>query len=285
MKPPFVVLSIVAVLLLGAVPIFFGTGFLLVDELNNYQYTKHLLNSAADFFFIAFPMSFALLAVVTSIGLVQLRAWARKLLIFLATVPVLGCATLVFLRPKWIFPPSQPFSQNCHSLRQRMAAEAGLLEFARAVAELRRNHPVFRRRRFFLGPGDGSTDGPGDIAWFTPSGREMKDADWKTGYAKAMGVFLNGDAITEPDPRGQPVRDDSFLLLFSADGQPARFTLPGPAYGLGWEVLIDTASDSVPGQPLPGGGPAQQYPAGAPVLVAPRSMVVLRRTGTPAQPR
>jgi isoamylase len=166
-----------------------------------------------------------------------------------------------------------------------VAAEAGLLEFARAVAELRRNHPVFRRRRFFLGPGDGSTDGPGDIAWFTPSGREMQDADWKTGYAKAMGVFLNGDAITEPDPRGQPVRDDSFLLLFSADGQPARFTLPGPAYGPGWEVLIDTASDSVPGQPLPGGGPAQQYPAGAAVLVAPRSMVVLRRTGAPAQPR
>jgi glycogen operon protein len=165
------------------------------------------------------------------------------------------------------------------------AAETGLLEFARAVAELRRDHPVFRRRRYFRGPGDGSTGGLSDIAWFTPSGREMQDGDWKTGYAKAMGVFLNGDAITEPDPRGQPVRDDSFLLLFSADGQPARFTLPGPGYGPGWEVLVDTASDSPPGQPLPGGTAAQQYPAGAAVLVAPRSMVVLRRTGTPAPPR
>ena len=164
------------------------------------------------------------------------------------------------------------------------AAETGLLEFARAVAELRRDHPVFRRRRYFRGPGDGSTGGLSDIAWFTPSGREMQDGDWKTGYAKAMGVFLNGDAITEPDPRGQPVRDDSFLLLFSADGQPARFTLPGPGYGPGWEVLVDTASDSPPGQPLPGGTAAQQYPAGAAVLVAPRSMVVLRRTGTPAPP-
>jgi glycogen operon protein len=165
------------------------------------------------------------------------------------------------------------------------AAETGLLEFARAVAELRRDHPVFRRRRYFRGPGDGSTGGLSDIAWFTPSGREMQDSDWKTGYAKAMGVFLNGDAITEPDPRGQPVRDDSFLLLFSADGQPARFTLPGPGYGPGWEVLVDTASDSPPGKPLPGGTAAQQYPAGAAVLVAPRSMVVLRRTGTPAPPR
>jgi isoamylase len=165
------------------------------------------------------------------------------------------------------------------------ADETGLLEFAQAVAELRRDHPVFRRRRYFRGPGDGSTGGLSDIAWFTPSGREMQDGDWKTGYAKAMGVFLNGDAITEPDPRGQPVRDDSFLLLFSADGQPARFTLPGPGYGAGWEVLVDTASDSLPGRPLPGGTAAQQYPAGAAVLVAPRSMVVLRRTGTPALPR
>ena len=41
-------------------------------------------------------------------------------------------------------------------------------------------------------------------------------------YAKALAVFLNGDAIPEPDPRGEPVVDDSFLLLFNgaprADG-------------------------------------------------------------------
>ena len=103
--------------------------------------------------------------------------------------------------------------------------ESSLLEFARGVAELRRNHPVFRRRRFFTGPADGGAAWP-DIAWFTPSGREMTDADWKTGYANAMGVFLNGDAITEPDPRGERVRDETFLLLFSADSQPAWFTLP-----------------------------------------------------------
>ena len=109
-----------------------------------------------------------------------------------------------------------------------LADQADLLEFAQVVAELRRDHPVFRRRRYFRGPDATASDGVGDIAWFTPSGREMKDADWKTGYAKALGVFLNGDAITEPDPRGQRVRDDSFLLLFSADSQPCRFTLPSP---------------------------------------------------------
>ena len=114
-------------------------------------------------------------------------------------------------------------------------------------------------------PGTGS----GDIAWFTPSGREMKDADWKTGYAKALGVFLNGDRITEPDPRGERVRDDSFLLLFSADSQPCRFTLPGPQFGGSWAVVLDTGADS----------PAEgvEYGAGAEVIVVPRAMVVLRR--------
>ena len=152
--------------------------------------------------------------------------------------------------------------------------QAELLEFARSVAELRAEHPVFRRRRFFRGPDAGASDGVGDIAWFTPSGREMKDADWKTGYAKALGVFLNGDQITEPDPRGERVRDDSFLLLFSADSQRCRFTLPGPQFGGSWTVVLDTGAGS-PGE-------AAGYGAGAEVTVAPRAMVVLRRSTEPA---
>ncbi len=152
--------------------------------------------------------------------------------------------------------------------------QADLLEFAQVVAELRRAHPVFRRRRFFVGPDTTAADGVGDIAWFTPSGREMKDADWKTGYAKALGVFLNGDAISEPDPRGEPVRDDSFLLLFSADSQPCRFTLPGPKFGGSWAVVLDSGA-APPVDP-------REYGAGAEVLVAPRAMVVLRRDGEPA---
>src|ERR1700729_1317723 len=182
--------------------------------------------------------------------------------------------------------------------------EISLLEFARGVAELRRNHPVFRRRRFFTGPADGAAGRPGDIAWFTPSGREMTDADWKTGYAKAMGVFLNGDAITEPDPRGEQVRDETFLLLFSADSQPARFTLPAEDFGHQWEVVLDTGSaGSADGRPpaptisgnglphpaLPGSEAVvaaqlepREHPARSTVMLAGRSMMVLRRIDDPA---
>ena len=113
---------------------------------------------------------------------------------------------------------------------------------------------MFRRRRFFRGPDAAAADGLGDIAWLTPSGREMTDADWKTGYAKALGVFLNGDAITEPDPRGEPVRDDTFLLLFSAGSEPVRFILPRLRFGESWERGARHHG--------PAGGPAE--PAGRP---------------------
>src|SRR6202021_764018 len=57
---------------------------------------------------------------------------------------------------------------------------------------------------------------PGDIVWFTPAGEEMTDDDWAVGFAKSLTVFLNGAAITEPDPRGERIKDESFLLLFNA---------------------------------------------------------------------
>ncbi len=109
-------------------------------------------------------------------------------------------------------------------------ADTDLLEFVRTLAALRRDHPVFRRRRFFRG-GPPSGDGLGDIAWLTPSGKEMTGLDWGTGYSKAIAVFLNGDAITEPDTRGQRVADDSFLLLFNAHSDPMAFTLPAERFG------------------------------------------------------
>ena len=119
--------------------------------------------------------------------------------------------------------------------------ERELLEFVRMLSGLRRDHPVFRRRRFFLGtqPGaDGET--PGDIVWLRPTGQEMTEEDWQAGYAKSLAVFLNGDAITEPDPRGSPVRDARFLLLFNAHSEPITFILPEARFANSWDVVIDT---------------------------------------------
>ena len=159
------------------------------------------------------------------------------------------------------------------------AGQDGLLEFTRALATLRREHPVFRRRRFFRGR-DGGGHGP-DIAWLTPEGREMTGHDWQTSYARAVAVFLNGDAITEPGPRGEPVRDDSFLLLLNAHHEPLSFTLPGRRFGRRWAVIADTAGDAAVGPAGPDGG---DYRAAEVAELAGHSMMVLRRT-VAARPR
>ena len=115
------------------------------------------------------------------------------------------------------------------------------LAFTRELAALRRNHPVFRRRRFFDGhPVRAAGEDLRDIAWFTPGGTEMSDDDWATGYAKSLGVFLNGEAIGYPDQRGQAVVDDSFLLLFNGADTGIDFITPSADYGERWEIVIDT---------------------------------------------
>jgi isoamylase len=125
--------------------------------------------------------------------------------------------------------------------------EDELVGFVRELITLRRAHPVFRRRRFLRGlPGADEAilvrddDSRTDVAWFTTSGRPMTDDDWDA-PGRAMAVFLNGDAITEPDPRGQPIVDDSFLLLVNTGSEGTSFDLPGPPYDGPWEVVFDTA--------------------------------------------
>src|SRR5262249_32945793 len=73
-----------------------------------------------------------------------------------------------------------------------------------------------------------------------PGGEEMTEQDWDAGFAQSLTVFLNG-SITESDRRGQPVRDDSFLLLFNASPRELEFTLPPARYGEVWETVLDTA--------------------------------------------
>src|SRR5450631_161710 len=146
-----------------------------------------------------------------------------------------------------------------------------LLEFARSLAQLRRAHPVFRRRRFFSGePARGDDGGLRDIIWLAPSGEEMAERDWRDRQAMYIGVFLNGSAISEPGPRGDTVRDQSFLLLFNANGNPVTFRLPGPDYAASWQPVVDTSG-------LPGGAAAAAgLTAAADLDVPGRAIIVLR---------
>ena len=159
---------------------------------------------------------------------------------------------------------------------------ADLLDLTCALSALRRAHPIFRRRRFFSGlPAAGGAGNLRDIVWLTPSGRELTDADWQAGCAGSLAVFLNGDAITEPDPRGERVRDEYFLLLFNAHSDAVRFVLPDTEHGHGWHAVVDTAA--LPGRTGTGpGGRPPILPCGAAVEVARRSVMVLCATDSPA---
>ncbi|MEU9393135.1 glycogen debranching protein GlgX [Streptomyces sp. NPDC048324] len=151
---------------------------------------------------------------------------------------------------------------------EKAAEGSELLDFTRKLIALRRDHPVFRRRRFFKGrvPRGSETENK-DIGWFTPGGQEMTDNDWDTGFARSLMVHLNGKAITEPDLRGLPQQDDSFLLLVNAHSQALAFTVPDEL-GPWWAVEVDTAIPYTEFRPL--------IKAGSEVEVEARSLLVLR---------
>lgn len=142
-----------------------------------------------------------------------------------------------------------------------------LLGFTRRLIRYYHAHPVFRRRRWFQGRrihGSKVTD----IAWFTLEGLQMAEEHWGEGFAKSLGVFLNGKTIPNPNPRGEPVEDDNFYIIFNAHYEPLSFTLPPAAWGELWLKELDTAEGWLP--------QAESLTAGAVLRVEGRSMVVLR---------
>jgi glycogen operon protein len=112
-----------------------------------------------------------------------------------------------------------------------------LLAFTRWIIAFRRDHPVFRRRRWFHGR---PIRGTVDIGWFKPTGRSMTDKDWEASHARSLGAFLNGKAIQTPDERGRTITDDSFILLFNAHSGDVRWTIPAE-FGTSWRLVLNTA--------------------------------------------
>jgi len=149
-------------------------------------------------------------------------------------------------------------------------ADRELVEFVADVVKLRHDHPTFRRQRHFNGRP--VTRGEGeplpDIVWLTPEGGPMHEEEWNTSYAKAIGVFLNGQGIRGRDARGGRITDVNFVLYFNASADTVTFTLPPDEYAEGWEVVVDSTV---------------RPPAPAPTA-PPRSVAATRSATTPQPP-
>jgi isoamylase len=154
-------------------------------------------------------------------------------------------------------------------------ADEGLLQFTRRLIRLRHRHPVFCRRRWFQGR-EPHGSAVGDIGWFTTSGAEMSDEDWRAGFAKSLGVFLNGSEIPTPNERGERIVDASFYVMFNAHDRALLFRLPPKAWGERWTQVMDTheSGDEMSEERL-----GRELSAGDLVNVEPWSLLLLRKLG------
>ena len=156
------------------------------------------------------------------------------------------------------------------------SADQELIRFVSELIDFRDRHPVFRRRRWFMGRPIRGTEAR-DIAWMRPDGQDMTDQDWHRGDARSLAVFLNGEGIPSRDARGERIVDDSFYVLFNGHWEPVTFRIPPDRkhWGERWAKVIDTTEPRVRDE-RPEGEPLG---LGAEIRVEGRAVVVLKKVG------
>ena len=143
---------------------------------------------------------------------------------------------------------------------------AALLDVVRRLVQMRRQHPVFRQRAFFLGRPVGE-DGVKDLAWFGAGGVELTETEWFSGAVPTIAMYLNGDGIRTRGPRGEAIRDESFLVVLHTGAEPGECLLPAAPWARSYEVLLDTARE---------GMSQSAYTPGGVLALPPGAVVVLR---------
>ena len=138
-----------------------------------------------------------------------------------------------------------------------------LLAFTRRLIAFRKDHPVFRRRRYLAGAE------AAELGWFTPAGAPMTTADWAEPAALSLAVYLDGSDDPDHAEDGTPLVDDDFLVLFNAWWEPLDFIVPGVRDGQRWRAEIDTYDPAA-------AATTPQRQAGDRITVGPRSVIVLR---------
>jgi len=149
------------------------------------------------------------------------------------------------------------------------SADHGLLEFTKGIIRFIKEHPSFRRRRWFQGlPVTGVAD-QNDIMWLMPDGNQMSEENWEHDFAKSLGIYLNGKGIRCVNYDGERIYDDSFYIIFNAHEDALEYTLPPEDCGQAWHKVIDTSDGFI-------GDDEQEFHPGETIEVQARSVMVLR---------
>jgi glycogen operon protein len=141
------------------------------------------------------------------------------------------------------------------------------LAFVQRMINLRKRHPVFRRRHFFQGRPIKGADVK-DVLWLSPPGNEMTEEEWRDSSVHSLGMFLSGQGLDETDERGRKVSDTDFLVLLNPHYEDVAFTLPAFRPTSRWMAWMDTSREN-------GLRPADTYDSAATYPLQARSMVVL----------
>ena len=124
-----------------------------------------------------------------------------------------------------------------------------LLEFTRRLVKIRREHPNLHRRKFFqdrrIAPGTSerkvNSHHEPDISWLRPDGEEMTQEEWDAGWVRCIGLELNGRTLDDVNGVGEPITDETYLILFNPHTEPIQFYMPRRA-GTAWQLVLDSAA-------------------------------------------
>jgi len=142
-----------------------------------------------------------------------------------------------------------------------------LYDITKAALRLRREHPALRQRHHFVGAPT-IEGGPKDLAWIHPDGREMTEKDWYDESLKVVGMFVSGDPLRSPGPKGEQQHDSSFLIWLNHGTDDVVITLPENQWVNHGEVVLSTDTGNAKGAPVA---------AGDDLTLQGRSVLVLRQ--------
>jgi isoamylase len=148
-----------------------------------------------------------------------------------------------------------------------------LLDYVSRVVHYRRRHPNFRRRSFYEKDPTAAVNVE-SVQWFRSDGQRMRKKDWEeAGWMRTLGMFLDGRAPEIRDSKGEPVKDDDFLLMLNGHWEPVDFHLPRKLRTGPWYIAFDTNRPHL----MPD---VETVTPKAPVRLAGRSLVVVRHART-----